>query len=150
MAYSTHTNVRAVEPLFKCVDDFPDATIEGWISLEGDPIVDGHLGSKGFTVPITGTPPNLVILASALYSAAAGLDAYVGQSSEDVVPRAQNLRDRATEILEGIASGELHTTLARSDSGAAIVMDGDPETFPETAWAVGDETQWGFAVEDRE
>ena len=150
MAYGTAALIRSVEEAFSSATDYLDATLLAWCTNFADPEIDALLKSGGFTTPIAGDTPSLVAAISSMLGAAHGLDSFIGQFTGAEVERAKALRERARALIEQIISGGLDIGLTRSDSGAPIQYDDDPETYPETAGVVGSEENWEMPTEDRE
>lgn len=150
MAYGTAALVRSVENAFSETSEYSDAVVLAWCTEFANPEIDARLASAGFTTPVPATVPVLITTISAMLGAAHGLDSFVGQFTGSEVERAKSLRERARELLNQIASGELDVGLTQSDSGAPIQYDSDPETYPSTAAVVGSEENWDMPTEDRE
>ena len=147
--YATAALIRSIEEAFNDSTEFPDATLTGWADNFGDEIIDARLNAAGFSMP-PDTTTNLLKVISSMLAAAHGLDSFMGQRTFDAVPRAKALREQAMDLLDKIANGTLDAGLTQSSSGEPIVVDSDPETFPDTAAVVGDEEDWAWPAEDRE
>ena len=148
-AYCADTDIRSVAQVFSSTTEFLEATIEAWAEDYGDKIIDARMKSAGFTTPFA-SPDEVIIYCSALLAAAHGLRGYIGQFTGREPEMARSLEERAMGLLDDIASGKLDIGETRDDSGAPVVMDSDPETFPDTAAVVGDEESWAWPAEDRE
>lgn len=149
--YATAAVIRSIEQVFADATDYPDATLLLWSTNIANPEIDARLLAAGFTTPISGTTPALIILIASQLCAAHGLDSYVGQFTANPVERANKLREEARALLDKIADGTFKiSTLASVSTGAAVIMDSDPETMHEHAAVVGEDWQWTWPTEDRE
>ena len=148
-AYCDHNDIRSVSQVFSSTTEYPQATLEAWAEDYGDKVIDARLKSAGFTTPFS-SADEVIILCSALLAAAHGLRGYVGQFTGREVEMAVSLEERAMALLDDVASGKLDIGETRSTSGAPVVMDSDPETFPDTAAIVDNEESWAWYTEDRE
>ena len=149
MAYATAALIRAQHAAFKSATDYPDATILAWATNHTDPMIDGRLKAAGYTTPIPATQPAEIIAISTLLAASHGIMYHTHHTfTEDSL--AAKMRAEAMERLEAIATGKHDVGLTRSASGAPIVVDSDPDTYPDTAGAVGHEKGWTWYTEDRE
>lgn len=148
-AYCEDADIRSVAQVFSNATEFPEATLEAWAEDYGDKIIDARLLSAGFTTPFT-SADEVIILCSALLAAAHGLRSYIGQFTGREVEMAVSMETRAMALLDDVASGKLDIGETRSASGAPVVMDSDPETFPDTAAIVNNEESWAWPTEDRE
>ena len=148
-AYCADSDIRSVAQVFSSTTEFLEVTIEAWAENYGDKIIDARMKSAGFTVPFA-SADEVIVYCSALLAAAHGLRGYIGQFTGREPEMAVSLEERAMGLLDDIASGKLDIGETRSASGAPVVMDSDPETFPDTATIVGDEQYWKHPAESRE
>lgn len=152
MAYASADQIKSVEQAFSGdTTTFTDQVLEGWATVVADPEIDARLFAAGYTTPIVGTPAAIICTISAMLAAAHGLDSFLGQFTAGEVERAKGLRERARGLLDEIADGKLKVSgLSAVSTGAAVIMDSDPETFPDTAAVVGEDWQWKYPTESRE
>jgi hypothetical protein len=152
MAYSSADQIKSVEQAFATdTATFTAQILESWATVVADPEIDARLLSAGYTTPIVGTPAAIICTISAMLAAAHGLDSYIGQFTSSEVERAKSLRERARGLLDEIADGKLKVAgMTLVSTGAAVIMDSDPETMPDTAAVVGEDWQWKWPTESRE